>query len=67
MFTAWVKNSLLGSRKIEFITWVNPSSEYSLLGSEQYDSQLMQVLTQLEHWFYIDHFIKSIYIKVSVY
>ena len=35
MFTTWVKNSLLGSRKIKFITWVNPSSEYSLLGSEQ--------------------------------
>ena len=34
MFTAWVKISLLGSRKIEFITWVNPSSEYSLLGSD---------------------------------
>ena len=33
-FTAWVKNSLLGSRKIEFITWVNPSGEYSLLGSD---------------------------------
>ena len=33
MFTTWVKNSLLGSRKIKFITWVNPSSEYSLLGS----------------------------------
>ena len=32
MFTAWVKDSLLGSRKIEFITWVNPSGEYSLLG-----------------------------------
>ena len=26
--------SILGSRKIEFITWVNRSSEYSLLGSE---------------------------------
>ena len=36
MFTAWVKNSLLGSRKIEFITWVNPSGEYSLLGSEHF-------------------------------
>ena len=33
MFTTWVKNSSLGSRKIKFITWVNPSSEYSLLGS----------------------------------
>ena len=29
MFTTWVKNSSLGSRKIKFITWVNPSSEYS--------------------------------------
>ena len=26
--------SILGSRKIEFITWVNPSDEYSLLGSD---------------------------------
>ena len=30
MFTTWVKNSSLGSRKIKFITWVNPSSEYYL-------------------------------------
>ena len=34
IFTTWVKNSSLGSRKIEFITWVNQSSEYSLLGSD---------------------------------
>ena len=33
MFTTWVKNSSLGSRKIKFIMWVSPSSEYSLLGS----------------------------------
>ena len=34
IFTTWVKNSSLGSRKIKFITWVNQSSEYSLLGSD---------------------------------
>ena len=28
------QNSSLGSRKIKFITWINQSSEYSLLGSD---------------------------------